>query len=61
MFENAFIENVAINIDGGRDVLVWQWCSENVSAEYTIKLPFKVIYPAIMGLKSLFIGLKVYS
>ena len=43
MFQNAFIENVAINIYGGRDAFVWQWCSENASAEYTIKLPYQVI------------------
>jgi hypothetical protein len=29
---------------GGRwDALVWQQCSEKLSVEYTIKLPYKVI------------------
>ena len=36
MFQNAFIGNVAINICGVQ-------CSEYVSVEYTIKLPYKVI------------------
>jgi hypothetical protein len=30
MFQNAFIWNVASNMYGGRDDLVWEKCSENV-------------------------------
>jgi hypothetical protein len=36
MFQNACTGNVAIYIDGGRDALVWQQCSEKLSIEYTI-------------------------
>ena len=43
MFQNACTGNVAIYIDGGRDALVWQQCSEKLSIEYTIILPYKVI------------------
>ena len=43
MFQNTFKGYVAINIYGGRNALVWQYCSENVSVEYTIKLPYKFI------------------
>ena len=43
MFQNAFIGNVTINMYRGRDAIVWQSCSENVSLGYTIKLPYKVI------------------
>ena len=43
LFQNAFTGNVAIDIYGGRDALVWQQCSEKLSVEYTIKLPYKVI------------------
>ena len=38
-----FLGNAVSNIYGGRDALVWQWCSENVSLEFTIKFPYKVI------------------
>ena len=43
MFQNAFIGNVAINNYGGRDALVGKYCFENVSVEYTFKLPYKFI------------------
>ena len=43
MFQNAFIGYVAVNIYGSRNALVWQQCSEHVSVEYTIKLPYKFI------------------
>jgi hypothetical protein len=43
MFQNAFIWNVAINIYGGRDDLVWKYYSEHISIEYTRKLPYKFI------------------
>ena len=43
MFQNAFTGNVAIDIYGGRDALVWQQCSEKLSVEYTIILPYNVI------------------
>jgi len=43
LFQNAFTGNVAIDIYGGIDALVWQQCSEKLSVEYTIILPYKVI------------------
>jgi hypothetical protein len=43
MFQYTFIVNVAINMYGLRDALVWKQCSENASVEYTITLPYNVI------------------
>jgi hypothetical protein len=43
MFQNAFIGNVISNMYVGRDALVCQQCSENLSLEFTIRLPYKVI------------------
>ena len=43
LFQNAFIGNVAIYMYEAGVALVWQQCSENLSVEYTMKLPYKVI------------------
>ena len=43
LFQNTFTGNVAIDIYGGRYFLTWQQCSEKLSVEYTIKLPYKVM------------------
>ena len=40
MIQNAFTGNIAIDIYGDRDALVWQQWSEKWSVEYTIKLPY---------------------
>ena len=44
LIQNAFTGNSAINIYEDRDALVWQQWSEKWSIEYTIKLPYLIIF-----------------
>jgi hypothetical protein len=44
LIQNAFTGNSAIDIYEDRDALVWQQWSEKWSIEYTIKLPYLIIF-----------------